>query len=156
MLVLKVLIRKSRAVYRHLTRPIVFDKVATLDHKVFDDTKEGGTFITDRLLILQEFTGAELSKVLAGLGALWSDRGEMDATPTGRNVKVEPYIGSKEFQLDASQIDSVFSFAHGNVKEDNDVASFNGVHDKGIGSVGHGRDWLFLVCVQKVKVGGFE
>jgi hypothetical protein len=92
MLVQKVFVREGGcAVYAHFSRAVVIDKVceslrtlnqykqshpkspivggvlrtSTLNHEAFNDAMKDTVLVAGRLFVLQEFSGAKLSKVLA-------------------------------------------------------------------------------------------
>lgn len=62
----KVLIIKLVAVDAGASGSITTDYISPLDHKILDDSVEGGPFVTHRVALSPKLASAELPKVLSG------------------------------------------------------------------------------------------
>jgi len=77
----EVLIREGcSVVYVCLSSAIVLDEIPALYHKVFYNTMKYRVLVSYRLLILQVFSCAELTKVFACFGAIFDEELNLDAS----------------------------------------------------------------------------
>lgn len=68
-------------------RTVVVDKITALQDKALDDAVKGRVLVPGRLLVPEEFAGAELPKIFAGLGAIGLKQFHLDPSEVGGRAR---------------------------------------------------------------------